>query len=170
MPKMNLQTERLNLLLEDTDAVVTRIEAMPPEDRAQVSPAWLQQLCSSEPSPWTHGFSIVERSSGIAVGSCGFKGAPDASGCVEIAYAIEMDFRGRGFAKEAAKALVAFAYSAGASRVCAHTLKAQSASTSVLASCGFVKVGDVVDPEDGPVWRWEHIAGLPKTTSLRSAT
>jgi hypothetical protein len=39
----------------------------------------------------------------------------------------------------------------------------------VLAKCGFHRVEDVVDPDDGPVWRWElardpvsdaHVAGL----------
>jgi RimJ/RimL family protein N-acetyltransferase len=151
-----LKTARLELILEDTTAVLARIDAMPPEDQAQVSPAWLQQLASSEPSPWTHGFSIVESGSGTVVGSCGFKGAPDAAGWVEIAYAIHPEHRGRGFAKEAANALVWFAYSAGATRVCAHTLQAESPSTSVLTSCGFDKIGGIVDPEDGPVWRWEH--------------
>ena len=156
---INLQTARLELLLEDTATVLARIDTMPPEDRAQISPSWLQQLVSSLPGPWTHGFNIVERASGNAVGSCAFKGAPDAAGWVEIAYAIHPESRDRGYAKEAADALVRFAYSAGATSVCAHTLPVESPSTSVLTSCAFQKAGEVMDPEDGLVWRWEHIAG-----------
>ena len=164
MHPLKLQTSRLELLLEDTSAVLARIEAMPPEDRAQISPLWLAQLASSLPSPWTHGFSIVERKSGIPVGSCMFKGAPDDAGGVEIAYGIHPQSRGSGYAKEAAGALVGFAYGAGAAVVYAHTLPRESESTSVLTHCGFENVGEVVDPEDGPVWRWTHIAGPPNNS------
>ena len=38
----------------------------------------------------------------------------------------------------------------------AHTLAAESASTSVLARCGFAQVAELIDPDEGPVWRWEH--------------
>ncbi|HEV2068935.1 MAG TPA: hypothetical protein VGR26_03985 [Acidimicrobiales bacterium] len=30
-----------------------------------------------------------------------------------------------------------------------------SPSTSVLVRCGFANVAEVLDPDDGPVWRWE---------------
>ena len=30
-----------------------------------------------------------------------------------------------------------------------------NASTRVLTKCGFRHVGEVMDPEDGLVWRWE---------------
>ncbi len=38
----------------------------------------------------------------------------------------------------------------------AHTLPAPNASTRVLAKCGFERTGEVEDPEDGLVWRWER--------------
>lgn len=72
-----LQTEHLELELESIEAVLARIAAMPPPDRAEVSPAWLAQLrAAPAPSPWTHGFAIIERTSGAVVGSCAFKGPP----------------------------------------------------------------------------------------------
>jgi len=37
----------------------------------------------------------------------------------------------------------------------AHTLAAESASTSVLARCGFAPVAELIDPDEGPVWCWE---------------
>ena len=37
----------------------------------------------------------------------------------------------------------------------AHTLPAANASTRVLAKSGLVHVGTFIDPDDGPVWRWE---------------
>jgi len=46
-------------------------------------------------------------------------------------------------------------------RVWAHTLAENNASTRVLTRAGFVKIDEVVDPDDGPVWRWERRAGGP---------
>jgi hypothetical protein len=73
-----MQTARLDLVLESTEAVLARIDAMSPADRAEVSPDWLARLCAATPSPWTHGFALVEQKSGLMVGSAAFKGPPDA--------------------------------------------------------------------------------------------
>ena len=158
MPDFVLPTPRLRLVLETTESILARIAAMSPADRAEVSPHWIAQLRSTPPGPWTHGFAMVERASDVVVGSCAYKGPPDAEGAVEIAYGVHPDHQGRGFAKEAARALVDHALAEGARIVRAHTLPERSASTSVLASCGFDNVGEVVDPEDGLVWRWEIAA------------
>jgi RimJ/RimL family protein N-acetyltransferase len=75
---------------------------------------------------------------------------------VEIAYGIVPTYRGKGFATEAAQGRTRYAFASGRIRVvCAHTLPERNASTRVLAKCGFHWVGEVVDPEDGLVWRWE---------------
>jgi [ribosomal protein S5]-alanine N-acetyltransferase len=123
-----------------------------------VSPDWLQALRVSEgPDPWRHGFFLVHRAARTVVGSAGFKGPPDSTGTVEIAYGIAPGFEGRGYATEAAAALVAFAFATPAVQlVRAHTLPVANASTRVLAKCGFHHVGTLVDPDDGPVWRWER--------------
>lgn len=154
---MELQTERLRLVLETTEEILARIAAMSPADQAQVSPAWLARLSASDAAdPWTRGFAIVDRGSGVTVGSCGFKGLPDEGGFVEIAYGVDPEMQGRGYATEAARALVDYAFGNESVRlVRAHTLPENSASARVLAKCGFVCVGEVVDPEDGRVWRWE---------------
>jgi ribosomal-protein-alanine N-acetyltransferase len=160
-PRVNnplIQTARLQLVLQSTEAVLARIEAMSPADRAEVSPAWLARMRTAPPSPWTHGFALVERATGAPVGSCAYKGPPDADGAVEIAYGVDPEYRGRGYAKEAATALVDFAFAAGARIVRAHTRPENGASPRVLAACGFTRVGEVVDPEDGLVWRWEVVA------------
>jgi ribosomal-protein-alanine N-acetyltransferase len=157
---MIIETERLRLVLDSTEAVLARIEAMSPADRAEVSPDWLAQLRDSpEPTPWTHGFAVVERTTGAAVGSCGYKGPPSSEGVVEIAYGVEPGSQGRGYAKEAAAALVEFALAASDVRVVrAHTRPENGPSARVLAACGFERVGEVMDPEDGLVWRWELVA------------
>jgi RimJ/RimL family protein N-acetyltransferase len=123
-----------------------------------VSPNWLAALRnSSVPDPWRHGFFVVHRDGGSVIGTAGFKGPPDATGTVEVAYGIVHSFEGQGYATEAAAALVDFAFASGQVRtVRAHTLPEANASTRVLLKCGFRHVGTVVDPDDGPVWRWER--------------
>ena len=132
------------------------IEGMSPFEKAQLSVAWLAQFEASGASdPWVHGFRLVHRSSGNIVGFCSFKGPP-ADGVVEIAYGIAPDEQGKGYATEAARALVAFARTFPEVKVIrAHTLADGVASKRVLEKCGFQYVGEVVDPEDGPVLRFE---------------
>ena len=128
----------------------------------EVSPAWLAQLrASAAADPWVHGFAVIHPESGSVIGSVGFKGPPDEGGVVEIAYGIVPAFQGRGYATEAAAAAVAFAFDSGCvDLVRAHTLPTPNASTRVLAKCGFERTGEVVDPEDGLVWRWERTKEL----------
>lgn len=154
---MEIPTDRLTLVLQTTEEVLAHIEALSPADRAEVSPAWLARVrTSTGEDPWTHAFSMVERASGTVVGSCAFKGPPDPDGAVEIAYGVDPEYQGRGFATEAAEALIDFARrSDGVRLVRAHTLPGNSASTRVLEKCGFECLGEVVEPEDGLVWRWE---------------
>jgi RimJ/RimL family protein N-acetyltransferase len=124
----------------------------------EVSPAWIERLrASSEPDPWTHGFAVVDRKSRLVVGNVGYKGPPDEQGMVEIAYGIVPDYEGRGYATEAAALLVRFASeNSGVRLIRAHTLPTRNASTRVLTKNGFEYIGEVVDPDDGLVWRWER--------------
>lgn len=94
---------------------------------------------------------------GTEIGHAAFKGPPTEAGVVEIAYRIAPEYRGQGYATEAADALTNFAFrSDGVRVVCAHTLPQNSASTRVLTKCGFRQLGEVLDPEDGNVCRWER--------------
>ena len=150
-------TEDLALVVNTPEKLRAQIDAMSPEDRAQMSSAWLASaMAASVPDPWIHGFTVVHRATGALIGSCGFKGPPTPDGRVEIAYGIDEAHRGRGYATQAAKALTSFALSSGGVEIVqAHTLRDENASTTVLKRSGFVFAGEVVDPEDGPVWRWE---------------
>jgi len=153
---MEPQTPNLRLIPQTREDVRSMIEGMSPFEKAQLSLAWLAQFEASGASdPWVHGFRLVHRSSGNIVGFCSFKGPP-ADGVVEIAYGIAPDEQGKGYATEAAQALVAFARSFPEVKVIrAHTLADGAASKRVLEKCGFQCVGEVVDPEDGPVLRFE---------------
>ena len=107
------------------------------------------------PDPWG---SYLVRDGGAFVGACAFKGAPDAQGAVEIAYTTFPAFERRGHAAATIAALTDLAFTAGAPLVVAHTLPEENASNRGLRRNGFTFAGDVVDPEDGPVWRWEKPA------------
>src|SRR6266403_3591916 len=152
------QTKNLKLVPRTLEEVRAMVEAMTPLEKAQLSADWLALLrASTSPDPWTHGFSLVHRDSDTVVGMCGFKGPPAADGVVEIAYGVSPEYRGKDYATEAAQALTDYAFSSGKVRaVRAHTLPEPNASTRVLTKCGFRRIGEVIDPEDGLVWRWER--------------
>jgi [ribosomal protein S5]-alanine N-acetyltransferase len=122
-----------------------------------VSPEWLAALENpSGADPWRFGFALVHTESGMVIGNAGFTGAPDAAGVVEIAYGVVPDFQGRGYATEAADALVTWARENGRVVVArAHTLPKRNASTRVLEKCGFRFVKEFTHPTDGLIWRWE---------------
>ncbi len=158
MSTAGIHTKNLRLVPQTRDDVRAYVEQMPPHERAEVSPTWFALLDASSPcDPWIHGFALVHQSSGTVVGRCGFKGPPTAAGVVEIAYGVTPEYQGKGYATEAAAALVSYALSHEQVRtVRAHTLPRANASTRVLTKCGFRRVGEVIDPEDGLVWRWER--------------
>jgi [ribosomal protein S5]-alanine N-acetyltransferase len=122
-----------------------------------MSADWLAALESAAGAdPWRYGFALFHLESEMVIGNGGFTGPPDAEGVVEIAYGVVPDYQGRGYATEAANALVAWAKKNGRVRtVRAHTLPARNASTRVLEKCTFRRVGELIHPTDGLVWRWE---------------
>ena len=151
-----LEAPRLLLTPALPEEIIARFEAVggfPPE----VSPTWIEKLHAARgPDPWVLGYDVVHRASQSVIGSAAFKGPPGADGIVEIAYGIDANFQRQGYATEAAERLVTFALADPRVRlVCAHTLPGAEASPRVLEKCGFTRVADVVDPEDGPVWRFE---------------
>lgn len=123
-----------------------------------ITQAYFAKLLAPGPAdPFLHGFLIAHKSSNLLMGGCAFKGPPTDAGQVEIAYGIAPGFQGQGHATAAARMLIAFAEADARVRtVIAHTLPVANASGRVLTKCGFTKIGDVIDPDDGPVWRWER--------------
>jgi RimJ/RimL family protein N-acetyltransferase len=109
------------------------------------------------PTPWGGYLAVAELGNRV-VGAGGFKQAPDADGAVEIAYFTFPGEEGRGVATALAMALVDVARTAGSgvAVVRAHTLPERDASCRVLEKARFHQTGTVIDPDDGPVWRWEH--------------
>lgn len=123
----------------------------------EVSAHWLEQLREARAAdPWTLGFAVIPPAVGQVIGNAGFKGPP-VDGTAEVAYAIVPAWQGKGCATAALGKLIAFAAVDGRVRqLRAHTLPENNASTRVLAKNGFAKTGEVIDPDDGLVWRWER--------------
>jgi [ribosomal protein S5]-alanine N-acetyltransferase len=152
-----LLTPRLRML--PCDAVVARaaVEApetlssllglrvdpeWPSEDLVEVLPGYADAL-EGDPSLLRWGFFLVlDRSGRRLVGDAGFKGPPDEDGAVEIGYGIVSPFRGRGYATEAVRALVAYARRQSEVREVRATCYSSNApSRRVLEKSGFRHVG-----------------------------
>ena len=128
-----------------------------PEHRAAVA-SGAEHLAASPAAAawWTYVF--VHEVDATLIGAGGFKGPPDA-GVVEIGYGVAPAYRGQGLAFEAAEGLLRFALAhPGSETVQAHTLPEANASTRILQRLGMTHVQTLVDPDDGPVWRWSRSA------------
>ncbi len=85
---------------------------------------------------------IVHAADRILIGETGFHGPPDGSGKLEVGYSIVPDYRGRGFAFEATRALIDQALSQpGVRRIVAECLDDNVASLRVLEKLGMRRVG-----------------------------
>jgi RimJ/RimL family protein N-acetyltransferase len=124
----------------------------------EVSADFLTRLNSSPaPDPWMDGFGVLHLAENILIGFCSFTGPPTADGIVEIAYGIAPTYQGRGYATEAAHALIACALASGlVHTIQAHTLPQRNASARVLQKCNFTMIEEIFHSEDGMVWRWER--------------
>jgi RimJ/RimL family protein N-acetyltransferase len=91
--------------------------------------------------PWNEPFGIwvvIERASATVVGDIGFHGPPDESGSVEIGYCVAPGHRRRGYATEAARAIVDWALRAPGVRAVTATCDPENlASVRTLESVGF---------------------------------
>ena len=112
------------------------------------------QLASGGPSQvgWLTWYAVTRNATGARkslVAGAGFLGPP-ANGVVEIGYSVVPKARGRGYASEIIRALLAYAFEHPAvNEVIAHTSDENVASTHVLLRCGFSRVGP--GPEPGSV-------------------
>lgn len=103
---------------------------------------------------WTY-FPIHKQDNKL-IGSGGYKGKPATDGSVEIGYEITPEYRNRGLATEMTKGLIENALKdIRVKYIIAHTLGEENPSTSVLQKCGFEKVEEINDPEDGIIWKWK---------------
>lgn len=138
------------------DAVFTERFGVPVEADwsgfPEALPILLEAARSETPPEW--GPHLFFDQDGALVGNGGWKGRP-RDGTAEIGYAVAPARQRRGIATAAVRELVERGRSAGLQTVVAHTLAEENASTKVLTRCGFERVAELIDPDEGPVWRWE---------------
>jgi RimJ/RimL family protein N-acetyltransferase len=91
-------------------------------------------------------FVLVDGAARTVIGNGGFKGKP-RDGTVEIGYSIIPEFQRRGYATEAAQALVDWAFRHNdVARVVAETLLGSGASQALLGKLGFRRTGGADEP------------------------
>jgi [ribosomal protein S5]-alanine N-acetyltransferase len=85
---------------------------------------------------------MVERETGSVVGDVGFIGPPDSSGLVEVGYSVIPGCRRRGYATEAARAIVEWALTERTVEiVVAGCAEDNAASIRTLERVGFRRTG-----------------------------
>lgn len=114
----------------------------------------LEKISSANELGWWTWFP-VHRKDNTLIGTGGYKGSP-VNGMVEIGYEIIPAYRNKGLATEFANALITHAFTFSyIHTVTAHTLAEVNPSTKVLSKCGFIKIDEINDPDDGLIWKWE---------------
>lgn len=167
---MKIETRNLTLIPCDTEMLKSAIEGnetLANKIKVTVHDNWtefgigplqysLDKLTENEEEKnwWTY-FPIYNLDNKL-IGSGGYKGKPSNDGKVELGYEIAPNYRNRGLATEMTMGLIENAFSdKRVKSIIAHTLGHENPSTKVLQKCGFVKVEEIIDPDDGYIWKWE---------------
>ena len=165
-----IRTDRLALVPLSVEVARTTIEDraelerllgahVPPEwpqpDYAEVLPAIAETL-QEDPAKGIWGRLIVHEADRTLIGDTGFIAPPDKAGAVELGYSIIPSYQDKGYATEAARAIVDWAFTQpGITKVTAECLSDNLASIRVLEKLGMRRVKE----EDGML-KWElHSTG-----------
>lgn len=103
----------------------------------------LPMQAAAEPADERFGiWLIIERDTNTVIGDIGFMGPPD-SGLVEIGFSVIPVCRRRGYATEAARTLINWAFGEpGIREITARSEVENEASARVLRAAGFVRIGE----------------------------
>ena len=145
---MSMDTKRLRIYPASKEQMEAFLAA---EQNAELRAAYAEMLegCMLHPEQWDwFAMWMIERKDGLHVGDLCFKGLPP-SGIVEIGYGILEAYRGQGYATEAVKAALDWAFEhPEVMAVEAETSAENVISKRVLAKCGFIANGKT--GEEGP--------------------
>jgi RimJ/RimL family protein N-acetyltransferase len=139
-PMSTREAERV--LTGDPDGVAHWGPGYPTEGDAIAARRFLNTCASTgDPRPFGN-YEIRRREDGHAIGGVGFHGAPDEDGSVTIGYGLIPSARGKGYASEALRALLAFAHAHGITSVEGDTDHDNTASQHVMAAVGMRLVAE----------------------------
>ncbi|MBR3258346.1 MAG: GNAT family N-acetyltransferase [Eggerthellaceae bacterium] len=142
-----IETERLRIYVASQCTMEHIIDA---EADADMKAAYQEMLdgCLAHPDDWEwYAIWLIELKDGTRVGDLCFKGPND--GVPEIGYGILPEHQGNGYATEAVKAALTWAFAQrGVTAVEAETDPGNAASQRVLEKCGFSPTGAI--GEEGP--------------------
>ena len=94
---------------------------------------------------------MVEKTSREIVGSISFHGPPDEQGMMEIGLGVHPDFHRRGYATEALTGMWTWVVEQPGVELLRYTVAPDNfASVALVKKFGFERVGQQIDPEDGP--------------------
>lgn len=150
---MNLETNRLkiiplsitqfSLLLEGIDKMESELKLSPSGEKfdehtqAAMSVLYEEALNNLNDYLWYTNWQIIFTSENKSIGSACFMKKPDESGCVEIGYGINTEYRNKGYATEAIQTICSWALSQPTVKIIiAETEKENYASHKVLQRCG----------------------------------
>lgn len=125
---------------------------------------WLHGMASAHRDDhlWYTNWQIVLSSANLSIGSCCFKGGPNAAGEVELGYGIRPPCRNNGYMTEAARALCRWALERrGVIAVIAETDKDNPASRRICLKCAMEKSGETSSTILWRLTRAGHIADGP---------
>ena len=121
------------------------------ETNAELKAAYSEMLdgCLNNPDQWDwYAIWIIELRNGTHIGDLCFKGL-DSNGVAEIGYGILEEYQGQGYATEAVKAALSWAFqNPNVTAIEAETDADNAASKRVLEKCGFIANGII--GKEGP--------------------
>lgn len=167
MSKLSLKTERLELIPFTLEIVEAEMSARsqfshlldarvpdnwPPPLNDEQSLLWFLEKCQENPHQvgWLGWYFLLNdpvTNERVTMGNGGFKGQPTPDGTVEIGYSILPEYQNKGYATEAIKALLNWAFEhPEVKRAIAETLPELKASQRLLEKCNFVYIGEGSEP------------------------
>jgi [ribosomal protein S5]-alanine N-acetyltransferase len=162
----DIQTQRLTLsvlLPEEIEALIagevrcvelaSGFKYLPDDPNRGVDLGWHLRALQADNNqlPWRIRV-IVERSSNTVVGSINLKGPPDNDGDVEIGWGLNEQARGKGYATEAAAAVIEWAFQQpGVRSVSATVPDGNNASECVARRLGLTRIA--ATRRDMPLWK-----------------
>ena len=145
-----IETSRLNIYAASQEMMAAFIEAQTAD---VLKAAYTEMLngCLEHPDQWDwYAIWMIELKDGTHIGELCFKGL-SVDGIAEIGYGISAEYQNNGYATEAVKAALEWAFAhPETAAVEAETDSENTASGRVLEKCGFARNGII--GEEGPRW------------------